>query len=533
MKKTISRSIVAFTALLLAVVALVALVPQKNADAETTKTMDIFLIAGQSNAAGESYANNIKGTFPNVLYAGEATPNLTVKDSSSAVTADKIIPGNAYDVTWPFNPVTQGLGSKANYIGPEFGMARYLNTIYTAENPCMILKTAAGAVGLYRDHTRGNYDPDGRNGNTRIGFLYRRLLENLTAVKQSLSEQGYAVNVKAFIWMQGENEMTAGQSVYSSYPTEFKNFAKCMREDIGAIVGKTYDQMVTDMPFVLGEIALNGGEGKNGYTPTRAPAFVEVQRTIPSLVENCRLIRSSCFATDVVSGNPWHWSGKDMVIVGEMFARSALGNKAFDFVEYGTLKNGGVIPELSADESKMSFFVYPTEEYKLTKLTVNDEDVTDKIVDGVYTTNHTASATYTVSVECVPLKRFNITNNYKLAAASISYGSSVKLSNGQRYILEGEMLEFTFTPKKGYTIDEVKVNETVVEPTITDEGKYIYSFGPVNEDITIKMSSTKADAEETPPADTPSAESGCGKESIALALSAFGALALAAFIIKK
>ena len=115
------------------------------------KQADLYILAGQSNAAGYSnikqkvygstsvtYEQQIgqddsrNGTgYSNVLYFG---------------TAD--IAASAAMPTPALQPTKIGLGRAAGYMGPELGMAKELSKSYTDENPAVIVKYAFGGTYL-------------------------------------------------------------------------------------------------------------------------------------------------------------------------------------------------------------------------------------------------------------------------------------------------------------------------------------------------------------------------------------------------
>lgn len=524
---------------------------QETAKAESTgKPIDIFLLAGQSNAAGESYLTGVTNqTFNNVWYAGEAGPrpySNGAELSNDSMQITSVNPGNGYDVTYPFNPVKLGLGSGTSNVGPEFGMAKYLNEVYDEDHPAMILKTATGAVGLYRAHTRGNYDFRGKNANTRQGFLYRRLLENLDATMKSLKENGYEPTIKAFVWMQGENEMTGGKSVYGSYPQEFALFASNMRKDIGALIGKTETQMVQDLPFIVGEVSPTGGYGRDGFSQTRNEDFIEVQRTIPNYTDNVKLVKSSMFDTDYESGNPWHWSGPDMVTIGTMFAAAAMNDKIFDSITYGNLSGCSVSAKLNDDETQIIFSVKPNMGFKLQTFKVNNVDVTAQVANGQYVADYTDGDTFFVEASTSALERRKVTISYVRAGANVQFSDNVTISTTNvRQIYDEETLELRIIEKNGYTIKSVTINDQPM--TCIDEENNIYSYGPISSDVAIKITfnapgeeggntgggNTGGDNTGGNTGGGSSKKGGCGGESITLALSTVATLLAAAFVLKK
>ena len=542
MKKKICALIVAFS-IALAVILPVTLTAKKETAMATdgAKPIDIFIIAGQSNAAGESYTTGVtKETFSNIWYAGEAGPKPTnngVKITNENTIVDGVTPGYAYDVTYPFNPVTLGLGSKGTSFGPEFGMAKYLNDKYSADHPAMIFKTATGGVGLYSypNHEGGNFNQAGKNGDTKVGFLYRRLLENLENTLNSLEQNGYAPTIKAFVWMQGEAEMTGGKSVYMSYATKFRDFATSMRDDLSVLTSTSQ----SNLPFVIGEVSPTGGYGKPNasYVQQYRDEFIAVQRTIPNYLDNAYLVKSSAFETDYVSGNYWHWSGKDMVVIGEMFARTALLEKAMvsDVVSYGECKGIFAIPEINEAGDKITFTLKVSDGYGAQSFKINGTEVASSFVNGKYTIDYTDGDTFNLEMTSKKLEKFDIAVKRRpLTGVNITTNDAVyKNADGSMYVYEGSSLEITVTTKNGYEVTGVTIND---QPYAYDASTGKITVELVTEDLEIEIASEQPG--ETPdetPETTPSGDSkkGCGKEGVGLALAGFATLLAAAFIMKK
>ena len=132
----------------------------KAEEKQTEKIADVYLILGQSNAVGStliangaspvyqqqnnnSFANSsIK--YENVLYNHLVHPTTT---------------GSGYMIT-NFVPVTQGLGytQSKSHVGPELGMAEYLDPIYAKKEntDAIIIKVGAGGTSLINHYDDAN-----------------------------------------------------------------------------------------------------------------------------------------------------------------------------------------------------------------------------------------------------------------------------------------------------------------------------------------------------------------------------------------
>ena len=122
------------------------------------KEIDIYFIAGQSNANGTTKITNgdeIYADFPelkqgttNVLYAGNARSD---KD------------GKAVDRKFDWQGVTLGLGYTSGRMGPEVGMAKELMSYYNEEsgNPAeaevIVAKNRSGSTGTVKLGWQGEF----------------------------------------------------------------------------------------------------------------------------------------------------------------------------------------------------------------------------------------------------------------------------------------------------------------------------------------------------------------------------------------
>ncbi len=98
--------------------------------AKMQKEIDVYLIAGQSNAAGYSFHDGkFPEIFPNIWYAAE-----TDKYRNGRYLGSRCL-SSLSDFRFG---VRAGYGTIPNRIGPEYGMAKVLNDLYSKENPALI-----------------------------------------------------------------------------------------------------------------------------------------------------------------------------------------------------------------------------------------------------------------------------------------------------------------------------------------------------------------------------------------------------------
>ena len=290
------------------------------------KSIDIYLISGQSNAAGFTkfdsflldnfWEEHSTGT-EYVIYSG--VPEY-VKLSE--------------EINW--QPVRSGLGAIEDRMGPEVGMAKVLYDEYYNEDSGKVagfIKFAHGGTSLYsfNDYSidYGNWlssykDADDSELN---GKLYRGLLLHFERSINALKEQGYEkINVKGIFWMQGETD----RSDPSLYIEPFKAFVSDLRTDLGEIMGED----LSEMPIIIGEISRSF---LNAYPENIAmnEKFIEMQRGLAKDIENAYIIESSPYdinvldektGTNVTFTDSAHWDTNSMFKIGELVGRCIIDN---------------------------------------------------------------------------------------------------------------------------------------------------------------------------------------------------------------
>lgn len=318
----------------------------KTQDHSETK-LDIYLLAGQSNASGHS----------KIELAGEGERDHHIYENVRYYwlwkNADGTVPVDHSD----YGPVREDLGTPG-CIGPELGMARVLNPLYDGvKNEALILKSAAGGTTLmmhedhlgnryfFRDsmpltedryHHRGSWFPMvlcpppmqrfiGEHPDHPTGFLFREFKESVRKVFRELREAGYQsknVRFQALIWMQGESDRLWPEPYEEAFPV----FVKEIREFLSLMTGEDY----TALPVIIGEISETFHSAKPG-TVEENLAFIRMQHRLAETITHCQTLRTGAFpinklenGVSVTAGNDlYHWRYADMLKIGEMFGEAA------------------------------------------------------------------------------------------------------------------------------------------------------------------------------------------------------------------
>ena len=300
--------------------------------------IDIYLIAGQSNASGSTAIDNAKegerdnNTYENVRY----------------YFVSQWTDGTNHFTHRTYEAVHEGLGFDSDHVGPELGMARVLNDRYaTNERKALIVKVASGGTMMLANEAdgqgsitknawerfllRGSWYPQAmqKDGNTDpnrpTGFLTRQLCATAKEVFDDLISKGFSaenIHFKALCWMQGESDRTAGRKYYNA----FIPFAEEVRTSISETTGADY----SELPIVMGEISETFKDATSG-TVKYNQQFIQIQHKLAEDVPAVTVIPTGSFKiNDMINGesvpvgtDESHWSYHDMMIIGEMFGNTA------------------------------------------------------------------------------------------------------------------------------------------------------------------------------------------------------------------
>lgn len=193
------------------------------------KTLDLFILAGQSNAQGwmgdaAYYPEEGKELDDSLLF------NWTFVDNESS------------GGEWVTMQAQKGRFSKGHF-GPEVSFARELKK---AGYKPAIFKYTKGATGLARD-----WKAPGKGG------IYDGMVNDLKAAINELGKQGFEVKVRGFIWIQGETDAGDEQTA-NNYYHNLKQLINDLRNnvlhkpDLKIILGvDEQHQFVKERPVVV------------------------------------------------------------------------------------------------------------------------------------------------------------------------------------------------------------------------------------------------------------------------------------------
>jgi hypothetical protein len=187
---------------------------------EDTKTLRVFIFAGQSNMVGsDSNANEIDD-FASFMGTGEEQ---TKTRYSYAIGRESMHRSNGWSTLQPIN----------NVVGPELSFGKVVS--HQIKAPIAIIKCASGGTTL-----GGDWNPDDPSGFK----LYPLAFELIQQALQSLEAKKIKYRIEGFFWHQGENDMF-NDAYKANYAANLKNFIQRWRDDLNTPA----------LPFYIGELS--------------------------------------------------------------------------------------------------------------------------------------------------------------------------------------------------------------------------------------------------------------------------------------
>ena len=444
------------------------------------------------------------------MYAGEVDKRLDGTGVGNG--------SNLYSYATYSKAVTVGCGVRNGYIGPEFGMAKSFNSYYNGDKKAIIFKSAAGGTALQDKKsglsaTYGNWYPrsmwkDGFTPDASVsptGVQYKNFIDNFRLVYNTLKDNGYEPKVKGMVWMQGEDDLGAA----SAYKTLIKALISDIRTDVAEI---TYDRDNEVMPFVIGEIATTFAV----YNNPSVPEFNNMQREVAAETAGVYTAKTDDLiivgANGIEGTDQYHFSGADMVTLGERFAEKLITATDETLVSLNVIgKNGTASYKLSDDKSKVTVTLKPGKNYKASSVLVNGIEFVDKVQDNELTFDTGDEKRFVVKVKFV--KKSAI-------AVKVECGEGGR-AEADTPVYEGDRIVVTVRPDAGYKVRSVSIDGVAL--TLNAEtGKY-------ESEPTATASTVKVEFERENAADD--GKSGCGGKNAALAVGF--AIAVAALALKR
>ena len=206
------------------------------------ETMNVILLAGQSNAHGCAYTEILNSKLESEEYQKYYL--------GFDVYINFIITGNSYSNG--FVRTSLSIPRPDGMFGPEIGMAEILDD---ADEKYCIVKVAYGGTNL---HTQWN--PSSED-------LYNVFISFTNECTDYLSQKNYNVKIIALCWMQGESDAFSG--VAENYLQNTRSFVATAREELGDFA--FIDAGISDSPYWVEYQTINNAkvtfseEGEDNY----------------------------------------------------------------------------------------------------------------------------------------------------------------------------------------------------------------------------------------------------------------------------
>ena len=207
---------------------------------QQVKTIDVYLLAGQSNATGQGYVVNMDSSMKvnkNVMIFHSGSPHLHTGFPS---------------FTWlPLHPSSES----PDRFGPELGLGSRLMELCPKSN-IAIIKHAHSGTDLYEQWNPGKNALD----STDWGVQYKVFVKTVEDGLDKLSKQGYIPVIRGMLWQQGENDADMRRPISKDYAKNLKHFIARVRMQF----------QVPDLLFVYGYVYPPPNKGRGIQDVRRA-----------------------------------------------------------------------------------------------------------------------------------------------------------------------------------------------------------------------------------------------------------------------
>ncbi len=430
-----------------------------NADTPVKK-LNVYVIAGQSNAAGYSLENKVSAANKKPAYSsGIGGVYYYGRGDSNFINGSK--------VTVKFG---QGIG--IGMFGAEVGMADVI-----AENggtEALIIKYAYGGTYLTNNVTNeafskayGNWCPPSKrvgktdktnDGKIIEGKLYdewKTTVGNALALYEGL---GYDCDYKGLFWMQGEAE-SDGTYASADYEGHLTALIGDMRDDLATLFGTSKQNETRTAPFVIGKIAptfAGGGAGVNAVRLIQDRVAAANEYVYCVETDDYIIVDPSTDQPNAGSPDRYHFSGDDMISLGKAVATTMLAQSA-PCVSVKCVGGGKAnVGEVELDGNPIAVTFTPNKNHHLKSVTYDGADVTANLTDGVYTVvdttgRHVLKATFEEN------KKYSLTYDYDRTAGTLK-ATSIKT------YYAGEKVVINVTVNDGCALESVSFNGEPLQP---------------------------------------------------------------------
>lgn len=305
-----------------------------------SKTLKVFILAGQSNMVGHGKVelgrnpdyNPKDKKSPREIKGGIGGLRSLATDPKTAEKYSHLLDdqGNweeredvfIYCTVEDVNKkgkLRPGFG-KGNWFGPELGFGNAVGD--ELQEPVLIIKTAWGGKDLAVDFRPPSSGDTPLKKNREPGTYYKKMM---TIIKESLANfekdfpelKGYNPEIAGFGWHQGWND-ACNKEAALEYEKNMANFIRDVRKDLG----------VKDLPFVIANTGQNGSDTKGTFVtvcqaqmdignPEKHPEF---KGTVSSI--DTRPFKAPEERSPSKFGYHWNHSGESHYQVGDSMGKA-------------------------------------------------------------------------------------------------------------------------------------------------------------------------------------------------------------------
>ncbi|HRX79307.1 MAG TPA: sialate O-acetylesterase [Pirellulaceae bacterium] len=261
-------------------------------------TVDLILVAGQSNAVGyDAKPTELPPSAidQEVLFwwrCGDPPPD--EHDSVSMSRWTHLQPQPLGNPKQPKSGRQYGNFAQAEGgFGPEIGLARALRK--NSDQRLAIVKAAFSGTGM-----RTDWNPEDTGDG---GACYRALVSETKAAIAAAESDGIKLRIRALAWVQGESDANAQDA--ENYQQALAKMLKSLRRDLAT-------------PDLIAMLAVNTrfGGGNNAYMPK----IIESQQDVAANDERCAYVDTSAASI----ANNVHYDAAGTLEVGRMFAEALI-----------------------------------------------------------------------------------------------------------------------------------------------------------------------------------------------------------------
>ena len=304
---------------------------------DDSKKINVWLIAGQSNAVGFGKVAEYSGSDGELLDKG----------------VENVLQYSAgYE---GFVPVSFGLGQNGENSGAELGLATALANsgemhaiIKYADGDTQLSALNVNSTTNVSTWTPPSYikdNPEIKFEGDKIGDLYNGLIATVTSGIAKLKADGYTPVVQGIWWMQGERDSNLGSMTSELYSELLGYLVSDLRADVGEIVGKD----LSTLPFVYGRVYLNPAytakseEGLAAVTAAQDAFAADANNVNVAMLDTRSDLIDFYTQKQVapVQQDQWHYDAYTQQLMGEALVRkvSAMKPDYTDTKSVSILKN--------------------------------------------------------------------------------------------------------------------------------------------------------------------------------------------------